>query len=382
VPTGRLRIPEPEPEPEPEPILDAIESDIEEGEGDEEPKKGEKKKKSKPKPRINEFIKPANINFIDANGQFHENANKSEVLASFDKAKFTLVEVNARTNTCRLFTTVEFKEHLKKIEESELTRTPKEIQFTWNIGEYDLKYRMDRAIKAMSRGGRCSLIIGARNPKLVRTKLEREEMLTAIRETLRPHGYEWREMTGGFPNAELWFQGYSQSRKAKQSGVQKELAETPVADTVKPIDAKILGNDDDFISREVFQTSRTKFKDKAERSALRQKAERAFEKTQVPTDTKSSSSYWEQYATPTSQERPSSIPSHLSEMTKTMPGSAPKELSDAEAAAARRAELNRSPNRAKQEIQKETQEKLRSVAAQFSKLGAKKSLFGAKLAGR
>jgi translation initiation factor IF-3 len=378
VPTGRLRTPEPEPEP----ILDNIESEINESDGDEKPKRGEKKKKSKLRPIINEFIKPDIINFIDANGQYHKMVKKAEVLASFDQATFTLVEVNARSNTCRLFTTVEFKEHLKRIEESEQTITPKEIQMTWNIGEYDLKYRMDRAIKAMSRGGRCSLIIGARNPKLVRTKLERQEMLTAIRETLRPYGFEWREMSGGFPNAELWFQGYSQSRRAKDSGVEMELAETPVADTVKPIDAKILGNDDDFISREVFQASRTKLKGKAERSALRQEAARAFERTQVPTATKLSPSYWEQYATPTSQEQPSSIPNHLSKETKTLPGSAPKELSDAEAAAARRAELNQTPNLAKQEIQKETQEKLRSVAAQFSKIGAKKSLFGAKLAGR
>jgi hypothetical protein len=189
-------------------------------------------------------------------------------------------------------------------------------------------------------------------------------------------------MTGGFPSAELWYQGNSQAREAKDLGAEKESAETPVADTVRPIDAKILGNDDDFISQEVFQASRSKFKGKAQRSALRQEAERAFEKTQVLTDTKPAPSYWEQYATPTSQERPSSIPNHLSKVTKTLADSAPKKLLDAEAAAARQAELNQTPNLAKQEIQKETQEKLRSVAAQFSKLGAKRSLFGTKLAGR
>ena len=379
MPTGRLRTPEPEPEP----TDDNTEWDIREGWRDGKPKKGEKKKKEKPKPIINEYIKPAIINFIDANGQFHEKVSKAEVLASFDKEKFTLVEVNARSATCRLFTADEYKEHLKKIDESEQISIPKEIQITWNIGENDLKYRMQWAIKAMSRGGRCSLILGARSPKLVRSKQEREQMLNTIRTALKPYGFEWREMTGGFPSAELWFQGNSQPQEAKDLGAEKSSAETPVADIVKPIDAKILGNDDDFISQEVFQASRSKFKGKAERSALRQEAERAFEKTQVPTATKPSpSSYWEKYATPTSQARPSSIPNHRSNESKNLSDSAPKKSRDDEAAAARQAELNQTPNPAKQEIQKETQEKLRSVAAQFSKLGAKKSLFGTKLAGR
>lgn len=279
VPTGRYQqnsLPE---QPE-EPVFEEFPATRQRG------KKPAKQKKDKPLPPINEKIIHPYITYIDDKGLNHGIVERDTVLTSFDKSKYTLVEVDGESATCRLFTVNEFREHLRKLGHKSPLET-KEIQMTWNIGVNDLHYRLQRAIKAMEKGGRCTLIIGARNPKLVRSKKEREEMVQTIRTTLAPHAFEWKEMAGGFPSAEISFQGHP------------------------------------------------------------------------PT------------------ESPSQIPDEPETQKEVKPSTSRKEkVPAAEVEAARMAEINQAADPTKTEKQKETQEKLRSVAAQFSTLGAKKSLFG------
>jgi translation initiation factor IF-3 len=298
VPTGRGTIQPEEPE---DPILQIFPQSRKSG------KKAAKEKKQKTMPPINEKIKHAYINYIDANGQYHENTERDKVLGSFNKAVYKLVEVDGISKTCRLFTSVGFKEHMKKLGHGSQLLEAKEIQMTWNVGENDLQYRLRRAMKAMEKGGRCTIILGARNPKLVRTKKEREDMVQSIRNTLEPYGFEWKEMVGGFPSAEISFQGHP-------------------PDTTSQVSQDSNGSND--------LESESKDKDPKK-------------KTLTPAEVE-----------------------------------AARIAAAAEAEAARMAELNQDTDPAKKAKEKEAQEKLRSVAAQFSTLGAKKSLFGARLGGR
>ena len=174
-------------------------------------------KKNKYQAIINDDILFEEINFIDLEGKFHENVSLKKTLQRYvkDKTKYTLVLVSPKTATCRLFDTKEYNDHVKK---AKLTAqqnkiVTKHMQISWNIGDNDLMYRMERAAKDLERGCRLDIILGARKAKLVRDREQREEMLRKIRSVFEPHAYEWRKMSGGFPNAELWFQGYSEKAK-------------------------------------------------------------------------------------------------------------------------------------------------------------------------
>lgn len=234
----------------------------------------------------------------------------------------------------------------------------KELQITWNVGDNDLTYRLQRAIKHLQNGSRVSIILGARKSKLVRDRNARQAMLDKIRETLRPYGTEWREMTGGFPNAELWFQG---SVKPKEdTGIME--------DTTGKIPSTIIGGDSKYISREELQAGREKFKGKGSRRVLRQEADMAFRNSMDSSDMKASAQlYWEQ------------LPVTKSGKTPTNESGTSKSVKEEYDNAA--SEFNQS-DPAKLQKQQETQERLRSVASQFSKLGTGKSLFGGKLGGR
>src|SRR5208282_5378160 len=174
-------------------------------------------KKHKYQPTINDQILFEEINYIDLEGKSHPNIPLSKVLKSFarEKSKYTLVLVQPKTATCRLFLTKDYAEHIKKarLTTQQNLVTVKQLQLTWNIGDNDLMYRLRRAAKLLEQGCRLDIILGARKAKLVRDRGQRDEMLAKIRETFAPYGYEWRTMSGGFPNAELWFLGFSEKAK-------------------------------------------------------------------------------------------------------------------------------------------------------------------------
>jgi hypothetical protein len=288
----------------------------------------------------------------------------------------------------------------------------KELQITWNVGDNDLMYRLNKAIRHLSKGGRMNIILGARKVKLVRTRHQREEMLAKIRETLAPCATEWREMTGGFPNAELWFQGIaSKNNTGKESGMEDEDMEEEDeeeeeddneeeevdADEVKEEveegedtaeadtdESKLDPLDPTKISWEEFQANRAKFKGKANRKALRAEAEKAFEKTTATTGTTiNSDEYWKQLVNTSTANTPpaklSTPPPTDSKKSNKTPKQTKVDQEEALKAAeqARLAELSGRVG-SRKEVER-AQIKIQSVAAQFSKLGASKSMFGSKI---
>jgi translation initiation factor IF-3 len=338
-------------------------------------------------PPTNDRITLPLITYIDGEGNRHENMRTAHILKSFDRKRHVLVLVNPALCICRLFRISEFMTHSRRIVAQTMaaarrndTGEAKELQITWNVGDNDLVYRLQRITGYLQEGKRVSIIVGARKAKLVRNRAQRDAMIQKIRDTLSPYGREWRDMTGGFPNLELWFEGHSAAKDGqhvREAGGPKSQSQSPDPAAHAP---PSLGTDEDRMSREELQVARANFKGKHARSRLRQEANKAYsQQTQKQTPLQSSQSYWEQLSlhTPKDQRpRPPPDASQASQSQKKKPGPP-----DPRAIAEKIAELN-GPDAEKLEKRRASQARLQSLAAQFSKLAVGKSILGDKIAGR
>jgi translation initiation factor IF-3 len=359
-------------------------------------------------PPINRDIEHPIITFIDIDGKVHMDQSLSTILQGFSVEKYTLVLVDPTSKTARLLTNSDYKRHIDELREKHKTITApsKEIQITWNVGDNDLMYRLNRVIPHLQRGARVNIILGARKVKLVRTRLQRDELLKKIREILEPYAVEWREMTGGFPNAELWFQGQSKGTSAaEETGMdeddiqeeEEEEEEVEAEEQEEETDkdenenededgeAK-LNPDDPTIPWEQLQEIRAKFKGRKNRQAARESADKAFEQATGTSNESISEAYWKQLAIPIAQTSTRASSKKHSKQEEPpqqkVDHRARKAAAMKAAEQARLAELQGKVVSENQEEANVAQQKLRSVVTQFSKLGGTKSLFGSKLGRR
>lgn len=332
---------------------------------------------------INDQILFEYINFIDIEGKYHPNVKLSDILESFvkEKAKYTLVLVEPQTATCRMMHTKEFAEHSKNARLTALQNrvSLKQIQLTWNIGDNDLMYRLRRAAKSLEEGCRLDIILGARKSKLTRDRAQREEMLANIRKVLGPYGYEWKKMSGGFPNAELWFQGYSEKMKKSRAieAAAKEARE--LMKTTREIEERAVGSDEFNLSDEEYQPGSFKV-----RSRLDVLAEADAEYAKLfPDQAKGFAieNFWEDLAkgnpgAPSASKRNKatqkphpSTDARNEKKQKTTPADDVK------------AEFEEIRDPEKLHQQAEAQAELQAMATQFANIGSK-SIFGRKLSRR
>jgi translation initiation factor IF-3 len=173
-------------------------------------------------PITNADILYPKLEYIDEEGKFRPNTPTEEILSfveSREKSEtpLVLVLVSPQDRIARVFSVKEYQAHLEKA--CDLAKANKvaikSVQVTWNISDSDLEYRLKRGVEDLKRGHRLDIMLGARKAKLMRDWDERAAMLAHIRKTFEPYGYEWTKMSGGFPNAEMWFQGYTEEQKAK-----------------------------------------------------------------------------------------------------------------------------------------------------------------------
>lgn len=328
-------------------------------------------KKEKPfsLPPRNRKIPLETIDYIDLAGKYHESVSLSSVLSTYSIQEHVLVLVDEVNGICRLFTIDEFMKQVERIVSQKKEGIDrKELQLTWNIGDNDLMYRLNRIVKYLQRGCRVDIIIGAKKIQLVRNLEARSDMLTKIRETLAPYGYEWRELTGGFPSCELWFQG-GKPHPEQDKGEGEEVEESVV-------DKKILGGDQTVLTREEVRAGRSSLRN---RKGKRHEADKAFKEA---TGNMKSETFWENLAVlsteATTQTTGTATPDNVAPTTVVKsPRTRPTQT--AEDAEARRKEVNQNVD---SEKQAEIEAKLRSVATQFSKLASARSMFGGKLGGR
>jgi translation initiation factor IF-3 len=173
------------------------------------------------------------INYIDENGKYHTDVDTDHLVARMKRSRksatpLILVLVAPKQRTARVFTAREFRAHLAraKLSGKENKLSVKSVQLTWNISDSDLEYRLKRGVDDLKKGHRLDIMIGARKAKLMREHDERVVMLDKIRKMFEPYGYEWNKMSGGFPNAELWFQGYTEKEKADMAQKRGEAPTT------------------------------------------------------------------------------------------------------------------------------------------------------------
>ena len=351
-------------------------------------KKMQSAKKHKYQATINDQILFEIINYIDLEGKSHPNTPLSKVLKSFakEKTKYVLVLVQPKTATCRLFLSKDYAEHVKKarLTDQQNRVTVKQLQLTWNIGDNDLMYRLQRAAKLLEQGCRLDIILGSRKAKLVRDRGQRDEMLAKIRETFAPYGCEWRTMSGGFPNAELWFQGYSE--KAKRLKADEIAAkEARVLQLSAEGERSIAETDDLNLSNEEYQPG--SFKVRERRDVLRE-ADEEYRKL-FPERVKNAATgmYWEELVTSsTTGNKDTSLTENLAQSkTNTSNIGSANEKDKKEKAATSyedlKAEFDGNLDPAKLKQQRDAQAKLQSMATRFAKIGSK-SMFGRKLSGK
>lgn len=330
------------------------------------------------------------INYIDLEGKYHENMPLSSVLNSFKIPEHTLVLVDVNTATCRLFPTTEYREHFERLRDAPpVTPEKKMLRISWNIGESDLQYRLERAVKYLEQESRLDIILGAKKAKLVRDRSERGAMVAKIRATLAPFGFEWKTMSGGFPNAELWFQGFSKKEKASKAA---ELAKATIQSAPPVIDgADIPGEEKSRLSREELVAGQFKIRSKMLRSMADAEYQDVFPEKSPDAISKA---YWESVGSSSNGKNDTLSPSlyekkmekrekraeqkerAMKEMEKR------KEKSETEEQTKARLErLEESLDSTKAGQQQEAQEHLRQIATRFAKLGSAKSMFDGKFGG-
>jgi len=169
----------------------------------------------------NDILFPT-LNYIDETGKYHSDVPKEQIMPRIAASRksdtpLVLVLVAPRQRIARIFPIKEYQAHLKRARDQARFNklAVKSIQLTWNISESDLDYRLKRGVDDLKKGHRLDIMLGARKAKLMRDRDERDAMLEKIRNTFEPWGYEWTKMSGGFPNAELWFQGYTEEDRAE-----------------------------------------------------------------------------------------------------------------------------------------------------------------------
>jgi translation initiation factor IF-3 len=347
-------------------------------------------------PQTNQNITLETINLIDLKGNVFPSLSTRQVVSSFDHTNYILVLVSPTTATARLFTIATYRRHVYKIrqalQESQKDIQAKELPLTWNIGEGDLAYRLKRCQEYLSEGRRVNIIIGARKAKLTRDYTQRHALVKQIKDALAPFGKEWRDMTGGFPSVELWFEGIktrecrtitesdietaggvatqqaeqttTEQTEESEKSLDKSVEDVVADETIR--DAPPNKRNDKTLSHEDLLASRTNLLDKGKRRALRAAANAAYlAANPAPKPEKASpEKFWESLAR-VSQPKPESV-----EEPKTTELEQPSE----EVLAAIRDEFILPEE--KRRMQVETERKLRSVANQFSKLGRGSSILG------
>ncbi|KAI5854561.1 hypothetical protein BZA05DRAFT_391907 [Tricharina praecox] len=169
-----------------------------------------------PNPKLtrvaDEAIGALTVNYVDADGQFHEDVNLRKILASIDREVYTLVCVNPQADAdqprlCKVLTKASIEEYDKNSfkadrEKRKLKRETspqnvlKEVEFSWAISEHDLGHRMRKVQEFMEKGFRVAISLGTKRGMMKQPLGTMVELLSKIRETCEQWGKECKAPEG------------------------------------------------------------------------------------------------------------------------------------------------------------------------------------------
>ncbi|KAI8062193.1 hypothetical protein BC940DRAFT_309383 [Gongronella butleri] len=138
--------------------------------------------------RRDEEITSRYITFVDAEGEVHERQTVDSVLASIDRSRYFLVEVNsnAKPPVCRLFDKKQLfeKQKASKKKPKQVEQITKEVTFGWNVSLHDMGHKLNKAIQFLDKGNRVKIEIKHKKGQQRLDKASQDEVVGQVKEQM------------------------------------------------------------------------------------------------------------------------------------------------------------------------------------------------------
>ncbi|KAL1920004.1 uncharacterized protein VTP21DRAFT_1150 [Calcarisporiella thermophila] len=135
------------------------------------------------RPRRDEEITARKIQFVNAQGELEGIKPLTEVLGSFDRSTYWLLEVDPRAQppVCRLVTKKDLyeKQRARRKATKPTASVLKELSFAWTVAPHDLAHKMEKAREILSKGHKLELRIVSKAGRRV-PQPEQEKLMSQI----------------------------------------------------------------------------------------------------------------------------------------------------------------------------------------------------------
>lgn len=138
------------------------------------------------RPRRDEEITTRFITFVDEQGQVHNRCRVADILPSFDRSRFFLVEVDptAKPNpVCRLLdkkVLFEKEKQSKKKKQTAPESVLKEIVFGWNVSPHDMEHKLNKAVQFLDKGNKVKIEIVYKRGQVRLDKEEQKKVVQTV----------------------------------------------------------------------------------------------------------------------------------------------------------------------------------------------------------
>ncbi|OBZ85897.1 Translation initiation factor IF-3 [Choanephora cucurbitarum] len=138
------------------------------------------------RPRRDEEITSRFITFVDEQGQVHHRSRVIDILSSFDRSRFFLVEVDptAKPNpVCRLLdkkALFEKEKQSKKKKQTAPESVLKEIVFGWNVSAHDMEHKLNKAVQFLDKGNKVKIEIVYKRGQVRLDKEEQKKVIQTV----------------------------------------------------------------------------------------------------------------------------------------------------------------------------------------------------------
>ncbi|CAO3682985.1 unnamed protein product [Rhizopus microsporus] len=144
------------------------------------------------RPKRDEEIDSNYITFVDAEGQVHGRQRLSQVLTSFDRSQYFLVQVDplAKPPVCRLFdkkTLFEKEKSKKRGKQTSPESVTKEIMFGWNVSPHDMDHKLNKACQFLEKGNKVKIEINHKKGQNRITKDAQQEVIQSVIDALNSY---------------------------------------------------------------------------------------------------------------------------------------------------------------------------------------------------
>ena len=146
---------------------------------------------------MNEEIPAKTVNYVDAEGVFHEQVCTRQILEQMDRSRYNLVCMStdpfADVVVCRVNTKDEMVAHdrqryqqekakRKEKKEKATLNTLKTVELSWAISDHDLGHRLRRIRDFFNKGNKVEVIIGVKKGMAKQLLADMDNLLASVRD--------------------------------------------------------------------------------------------------------------------------------------------------------------------------------------------------------